>query len=132
MAKMFIAGESTGSSSGSAYDVINPATGEVVDPADRKHLGTIFGGRDMAHGFALGTDEIAFRAEMAVRIDFEFDTAIAEDSFRDHGDHVDAFDFGRDNERCGLVVGVRCTGADSGDERFALRDELTFPWALAF
>src|SRR5262244_3099559 len=33
MAKMFIAGESAGSSSGQTYDVINPATGEVVDSA---------------------------------------------------------------------------------------------------
>ena len=29
MAKMFIAGESTGSSSGQTYNVINPATGEL-------------------------------------------------------------------------------------------------------
>src|SRR5262249_22414246 len=35
MAKMFIAGESTGSSSGQTYDVINPANGEVVDSALR-------------------------------------------------------------------------------------------------
>src|SRR5438105_7255050 len=35
MAKMFIAGESTGSSSGQTYDVINPATGEVVDSAPK-------------------------------------------------------------------------------------------------
>jgi acyl-CoA reductase-like NAD-dependent aldehyde dehydrogenase len=35
MAKMFIAGESAGSSSGQAYDVINPATGEVVDSAPK-------------------------------------------------------------------------------------------------
>src|SRR5215470_11296843 len=35
MAKMFIAGESTGSSSGNAYDVINPATGDVVDSAPK-------------------------------------------------------------------------------------------------
>jgi succinate-semialdehyde dehydrogenase/glutarate-semialdehyde dehydrogenase len=33
MAKMFIAGESAGSSSGKTYNVINPATGEVVDTA---------------------------------------------------------------------------------------------------
>src|SRR3954469_10494746 len=33
MAKMFIAGESTGSSSGQTYDVINPANGELVDSA---------------------------------------------------------------------------------------------------
>ena len=35
MAKMFIAGESTGSSSGQTYDVTNPATGEVVDSAPK-------------------------------------------------------------------------------------------------
>jgi hypothetical protein len=35
MAKMFIAGESTGSGSGQTYDVINPATGEVVDSAPK-------------------------------------------------------------------------------------------------
>src|SRR4030095_14272186 len=35
MAKMFIAGESAGSSSGQTYEVINPATGEVVDSAPR-------------------------------------------------------------------------------------------------
>jgi acyl-CoA reductase-like NAD-dependent aldehyde dehydrogenase len=35
MAKMFIAGEPTASSSGQTYDVINPATGEVVDAAPK-------------------------------------------------------------------------------------------------
>jgi acyl-CoA reductase-like NAD-dependent aldehyde dehydrogenase len=35
MAKMFIAGESTGSSSGQTYDVINPANGEVVGSAPK-------------------------------------------------------------------------------------------------
>jgi acyl-CoA reductase-like NAD-dependent aldehyde dehydrogenase len=35
MAKMFIAGESVGAASGATYDVINPATGEVVDNAPK-------------------------------------------------------------------------------------------------
>jgi len=35
MAKMFIAGESVGSSSGQTYEVINPATSEVVDSAPK-------------------------------------------------------------------------------------------------
>src|ERR1051325_4701092 len=35
MAKMFIAGESTGSSSGQTYNVINPATGDLVDSAPK-------------------------------------------------------------------------------------------------
>ena len=38
MAKMFISGESTGSSSGQTYDVINPATGEVVDSAPQGNV----------------------------------------------------------------------------------------------
>jgi len=33
MAKMFISGELTGSASGQTYDVVNPATGDVVDAA---------------------------------------------------------------------------------------------------
>src|SRR3989442_8088594 len=35
MAKMFIAGESVGSTSGQTYNVINPATGEIVDSAPK-------------------------------------------------------------------------------------------------
>jgi len=35
MAKMFIAGESVGAGSGQTYDVMNPATGEVVDNAPK-------------------------------------------------------------------------------------------------
>jgi acyl-CoA reductase-like NAD-dependent aldehyde dehydrogenase len=35
MAKMFIAGESAAAGSGQSYDVINPATGDVVDSAPR-------------------------------------------------------------------------------------------------
>ena len=35
MAKMFIAGEAVGAGNGATYDVINPATGEVVDQAPK-------------------------------------------------------------------------------------------------
>jgi acyl-CoA reductase-like NAD-dependent aldehyde dehydrogenase len=35
MAKMFIAGEPTGSVSGQTYDVVNPATGDIVDSAPK-------------------------------------------------------------------------------------------------
>src|SRR5947199_5716143 len=37
MGKMFIAGESVGSNSGQTYNVINPATGEVVDSAPKRN-----------------------------------------------------------------------------------------------
>ncbi len=49
MAKMFIAGESTGSSSGQTYDVINPATGEVVDSAPKGTESDVRAAIDAAH-----------------------------------------------------------------------------------
>src|SRR5438132_7530287 len=49
MAKMFIAGELTGSSSGQTYDVINPATGEVVDSAAKGTEGDARAAIDAAH-----------------------------------------------------------------------------------
>src|SRR5262245_6305780 len=49
MAKMFIAGESAGSSSGQAYDVINPATGEVVDSAPKGNENDARAAIDAAH-----------------------------------------------------------------------------------
>jgi succinate-semialdehyde dehydrogenase/glutarate-semialdehyde dehydrogenase len=49
MAKMFIAGESTGSSSGQTYDVINPATGEVVDSAPKGNESDVRAAIDAAY-----------------------------------------------------------------------------------
>src|SRR5213075_438443 len=49
MAKMFIAGEATGSSSGQTYDVINPATGEVVDAAPKGNESDARAAIDAAH-----------------------------------------------------------------------------------
>src|SRR5262245_8834916 len=50
MAKMFIAGEPTGSGSGQTYDVINPATGEVVDSAPKGTESDARAAIDAAHG----------------------------------------------------------------------------------
>src|SRR2546429_8942723 len=49
MAKMFIAGESTGSSSGQTYNVINPATGELVDSAPKGTESDVRAAVDAAH-----------------------------------------------------------------------------------
>jgi succinate-semialdehyde dehydrogenase/glutarate-semialdehyde dehydrogenase len=49
MAKMFIGGESTGSSSGQTYEVINPATGEVVDSAPKGNENDARAAIDAAH-----------------------------------------------------------------------------------
>src|SRR3989442_5773440 len=49
MAKMFIAGESTGSSSGQTYNVINPATGELVDSAPKGTESDASAAIDAAH-----------------------------------------------------------------------------------
>src|SRR5438132_12277955 len=49
MAKMFIAGESTGSSSGQTYNVINTATGELVDSAPKGTESDVRAAVDAAH-----------------------------------------------------------------------------------
>jgi succinate-semialdehyde dehydrogenase / glutarate-semialdehyde dehydrogenase len=49
MATMFIAGESTGSSSGQSYDVVNPATGEIVDSAPKGNENDARAAIDAAH-----------------------------------------------------------------------------------
>src|SRR5437762_422116 len=69
MAKMFIAGESTGSSSGQTYDVINPATGEVVDSAAKGTESDVRAAIDAAHAaFQSWSDTAAeTRAQLALK-----------------------------------------------------------------
>src|SRR5438876_4025971 len=62
MAKMFIAGESTGSSSGQTYDVINPATGEVVDSAPKGNESDVRSAIDAAHAAFPAWSETAAEA----------------------------------------------------------------------
>src|SRR6476646_3353678 len=69
MAKMFIAGESTGSSSGNAYDVINPATGEVVDSAPKGNESDAKAAIDAAYAAFLPWSETSAeaRAQLIVK-----------------------------------------------------------------
>src|SRR5436190_787079 len=69
MAKMFIAGESTGSSSGQTYDVINPATGEVVDSAPKGTESDARAAIDAAHAAFQAWSETAAeaRAQLIVK-----------------------------------------------------------------
>ena len=62
MAKMFIAGESTGSSSGQTYDVINPATGEVVDSAPKGNENDVRAATDAAYAAFQPWSEMAAEA----------------------------------------------------------------------
>ena len=58
----------------------------------------------------------ALRAEIAVGVDLHLDAAIAENALGHDGDHVDAVDFRRHDERRRLVVGIGGAGADRRDE----------------
>src|SRR5262245_45299470 len=62
MAKMFIAGEAAGSSSGQTYDVINPATGEVVDSAPKGVASDARAAIDAAHAAFPAWSETAAEA----------------------------------------------------------------------
>src|SRR5690349_6224524 len=59
MAKMFVAGEPTGSSSAEAYDVIDPATGEVVDSAPKGNENDARAAIDAAYSAFPGWSETA-------------------------------------------------------------------------
>jgi succinate-semialdehyde dehydrogenase/glutarate-semialdehyde dehydrogenase len=59
---MFIAGESTGSATGQTYDVINPATGEVVDSAPKGNESDARAAIDAAHGAFQSWSETAAEA----------------------------------------------------------------------
>src|SRR5438093_13278557 len=69
MAKMFIAGETTGSGSGQTYDVINPATGEVVDSAPKGNESDARAAIDAAHSAfqAWAETSAEFRAQLILK-----------------------------------------------------------------
>ena len=106
------------------------AVREVIDAAEREHLRAIFAGRHMADWLALGADSRAFRAEMAVGVDFKLDAAIAVDALGDHRHHVDPIDLRGDDEGRGLIVGISGAGADGGDQRTGSPKDVAAPSGL--
>ena len=105
------------------------AAGEMVDAAEREHLRAVFAGGDMADRLALDAHRCLLGAEEAVGVDLHLDAAIAEDALGHDGDHIDAVNLGRDDERGRLVVGIGGAGADRGDECALLVDDLAVPFA---
>ncbi|NIR41823.1 MAG: hypothetical protein GWO22_39645, partial [Actinobacteria bacterium] len=81
----------------------------------------------MADGLALGPHLGLLGADVAVGVDLHLDAAVGEDALGDDGDHVDAVDLGRDDERRRLVVGIGGAGADAGDEEIRGRNHLAAP-----
>src|SRR5438552_19163404 len=69
MAKMFISGESAAAGSGQTYDVINPATGEVVDSAPKGTESDVRAAIDAAHAAFQSWSETAAeaRAQLIVK-----------------------------------------------------------------
>src|SRR4051794_8310890 len=69
-------------------------SGEMMNAAQRQHLRAIFARGHMADRFAVDPNRCGFRTEVAIGVDLHLDAAVAEDAFRDHGDHIDAVDLG--------------------------------------
>ena len=67
---------------------------------------------------------------MPIGIDLHFDAAIAKNSLSDDGHRVDTFIFARHNKGRRLVVGIRCTGANSSDEHVGPCDWVPVPFWL--
>src|SRR5579862_970852 len=111
--------------------LVSAAAGKMADAAKGKHLRPVFRGGDVANRFALGAHRVLLWSEKSIGIDLKLDATIAEDALGHDGDHVDAFDFGRNNERRGFVVGIGGAGTDRCDEGFLSGDEVAVPFAIA-
>ena len=103
------------------------AAGQVTHAAERQHLRSVFVGGDVADGLTLRAHGAAFGAEMPVGIDFQLDAAVAENSLGHDRDHIHASDFGRNDERSGLVVGIGRAGTNRGDEMSLRRSAACHP-----
>ena len=110
--------------------LLTAAAGQVANAAEGKHLRTVFAGRDVPDGLALGAHRIGFRTEMAVGIDLQLHAAVTEDALGHHRHHIDALHFGRNDERCGLVVRIGRARADGGDELVRAVHDVPIPFAL--
>src|SRR5690606_21462534 len=65
------------------------AAGEMVHAAQREHLRTVFGRRDVPDDLALVAYVGLLGPQVAVGVDFDLEAAIAEYALGDDGDHVD-------------------------------------------
>ena len=106
------------------------AAGQVMHAAQRQHLRAVFGCRDMADHLALATDIGLFGAEKAVGVDLHFQTAVAENAFGHHRDHVHPARLRRHNKGRWFVVGVGGGRADAGDENLVAQHQIIRPAGL--
>ena len=93
---------------------------------------SVFAGGYVANGLTLGADGGALGPEVAVGVDLQFYAAVAEDAFRDYGDHVDARNFGGNDKGRGLVVGISGAGADRRHESLRVADQGAVPLVTFF
>ena len=103
------------------------SAGQMTHPAERQHLRAVFVRGHVANSLALSAHGAAFGSKMAVSINLQLHSAIAEDSFRHHGHHIHAVDLGRNNEGSGFVVRIGRTCADRRDKRVRPADEIAVP-----
>ena len=66
---------------------------QVTHSAEGEHLRSVFVGGDVTHGLALCAHRAALRSQVAVGIDLELDTTVAENSLGHYSDHIDARNF---------------------------------------
>ena len=103
------------------------AAGQMLDPAERQHLRTVFRGHRVTNRLALDPHHVALMADMPVGVDLHLDAAIGEDALGHHRHHVNACDLLADDEGGRLVVGIGGARANRGDERAVAPDDIAVP-----
>ena len=82
----------------------------------------------MTNWLTLGTDETRFGAEVAIGIYLQLNAAVAEDSFRHYGDHINTLHLGGNDEWRWFVVGIGSTCANGSHECFRLGNDVAVPF----
>ena len=102
----------------------------MIDATERQHRRTVLARGYMPDRLSVSPDRAAFRAQVAIRVDFQFDPAVTENAFRNDGYGVDAVILRRNDKGRGLVIRIRRSRADRGNELAAVRNQFAAPVAL--
>src|ERR1700675_1451173 len=84
----------------------------------------------MPHCLAARTNDGGLGSQMTVRVDFNLDAAVAKNTLRDHGHHINAPQVGGDNQRGRFVIWIARSRADCSDEHLGIVEDVSAPFSV--
>ena len=99
----------------------------MFNATQRQHFRSIFRCHHMSDGLTICVNNITFVAQMPIRIDLHFDTAITKYTFGHDRHHIHAIVILTDNKRGRFIIWIRCSSPYCGDKRSLALDNITIP-----